>query len=106
MPLSVWQVETLPFEASSRVNVKNPFKKFFTFLVSFCAGILKQYIGTRNRLGIGCRTRTGPPGYIACGIESESIPVLLKSFKKPSLCLYMLGSKNPAKQSGKKIKPR
>ncbi len=56
--------------------------------MSFCAGILKQYIGARNRLGIGCRTSTGPPGYIAGGIESESFPVLLKSFKIPSLFTY------------------
>ncbi len=44
------------------------------------AGIFKQSMGTRNREGIGCRT--GPPGYIGCGIDSlEPIPGLLKSFK-------------------------
>jgi hypothetical protein len=60
--------------------------------VSFYAGILKQYIGAT--------------GYIAGGIESKSILVLLKSLKIPALCLQMVGSENPAKQSGKKIKPR
>jgi hypothetical protein len=41
-----------------------------------CAGILEQ--------SMGCCT--GPPGYIAGGVDaSESIPGLLKSLKSPAL---------------------
>jgi hypothetical protein len=47
-------------------------------LCIYCAGIFKQSVGARNRVGIGCRT--GPPGYIVWEIDSlESILGLLKS---------------------------
>ena len=47
--------------------------------VDICAGILEQSMGARNREGKEL-SYTGPPGYI-----KESIPVLLKSLKIPSL---------------------